>query len=364
MPRRKKRKTRKRRKNIAAALLVPVFKALIIALAGADTFFNYVKSGRILRGKYFIHTIIICLIAAIGLGTFGIYRVLTKVNAGRVFVGEEAVSVINNLDVTAEYITSSAISNIQSKQNARIIVNEKITIEPIHAKRKEMFPADYVASEVAKKLTFKIEAAEITVDNQLVGTLKTRESANALLDRIKQRYSNEGLNIISYEFVENVQIKDVFVDSDEISDELSIETFLTESKDETISYNVNNGDSIWELTQEYGLTDSKIYELNPELAENPSGLRAGQNITLIRKVPFLQVKTTDRQAREEIIPVQNETRHNAALSAGYSQITQQGIAGKKLVTIDIIRINGYEVRQEVVSEEIIQEMLPQITESG
>ena len=93
-------------------------------------------------------------------------------------------------------------------------------------------------------------------------------------------------------------------------------------------------------------------------------IKVGDNLNLVVTVPFLSVKTVEQMTYTEKQEKQVEYRTNESKDSSYKKVVQQGKDGQKEVTVEVIRINGFEEGQKVVSETVTVEPVTEIIEIG
>ena len=107
----------------------------------------------------------------------------------------------------------------------------------------------------------------------------------------------------------------------------------------------------------------ELLKANPSLTLD-SVLKLGQELNLTVMEPFLSVKTaenvvyTEKQEKEVIY------KQDSSKPTTYKKVTQQGKDGQKEVTSQIIRINGFESEEKVVSEKTTVEPVDEIIVVG
>ena len=318
-----------------------------------------IKNRKIRKFKLYSLIVLICLAVII------LIAVLTSKNGSEVFVGDKSMGQVKGKNLTAEYFINTVEAQLETSLGSNVQINEKITAQPVHVKSKLQVTDDYMVSKIKENITYKVEAAVINVDSMDVVTLKNKTEAEELLQSIIDENIPEGSAIVRDEcgFVENVQILSKFVDSQDISLKENAYQLLTNGTEAKRTYSVQSGDSLYKIAQINGTTVEALLAANPSITLT-TGLKIGQELNLTYMKPYLSVKTIEYATFTEKAEKTQEIRYDNTKDSGYRKVIQQGKDGQKEVTTQIIRVNGFEEEQKVVSEKITQEPVNEIIVVG
>ena len=287
----------------------------------------------------------------------------TYKNSLLVEINGQEMGYVFDKKVTAKDLLDSAIAKREAALGAVIQSHDIVTVIPAKSKKTEQTSAEYMIGLVSNALHFEVEAASIVVNGSVVAVVQTPSDAGSVLDEIKQAYYQEGLNIVDSGFVEDVKVEPKFVELAGISTREKALGSLTTIVDAQKSYEIKSGDSLWKIANDFSMTVDDLLRLNPTYTEN-SKLKPGDVLVLSIPVPFLSVITYERTEYSEVLPMQTETRQNPDQPRSYSKVIQQGRDGKLDVTADIVRINGFYERSDIVLETVALEPIVQIIEVG
>jgi len=215
----------------------------------------------------------------------------------------------------------------------------------------------------------------VAVNGEKLVYLETEEKANAVIDGIFARYTEANSEIISAEFVEDVQVvmAENYVSAEMAAEDSTVsETYLCEVE-EAITYILNGtstpkthvvqgGDTLWDIAIENNISVSELEEMNPGL--NGSRLSIGQVINLYEAVPFVTVNTVEIASEVERIQYDVVYTESADLYKGQSQVTSAGSYGSKTKKVEYVKENGVVVSSTVLEEQIISEPVTQYTTIG
>jgi LysM repeat protein len=142
---------------------------------------------------------------------------------------------------------------------------------------------------VKKAAAYNVEAGVIRVNGDKVLVLKTKDSANKLLNDILNTYVKNGQTTTDYKFKLEVQTAAEFVDSQEITSYDEAFKKLTQTAAEKKQYTVKSGDTVHGIASKYSMSVNELFTLNPEIDEK-SMLNIGDVLNVTEQVPFLEVE--------------------------------------------------------------------------
>lgn len=284
-------------------------------------------------------------------------------NANEVLVNGVKVAVTANTEMTENQIYDKALEKLKNDKGINVEVNEKITLVPVHASSDEMMSDDEVTQKVADSFTYQVEAVCVYVDGEKTATLKNKEEAESIFEKIKKSYYKEGRTVLQTEFVEDISVKTEFVNSkDIVSDEDAFNIF-TENIAGERKYTIKEGDTLWGIAQNAGMSLDELLKANSGMTED-SILQLDSEINLVVAVPRVSVKTVEDAQYTDVAPREVITVENANEYKTYKKVLEEGADGVKTITARITNINGVEESREIVKEEITKAPVAQKIEIG
>jgi len=288
--------------------------------------------------------------------------VATRKNACEVTVGGIRVGIIKaNKKITAASLRDIAVNKIENEIDMRIQIVEEVAFTPIHASSKSMSAEEHIISAIAGALTYKVEAAVITVGGERYAALKKTQEAEEIRVNLLNAYVQEGSVIIEKDFVEDFAITPVFVEMSELTDSERAYRELTATTGIEQAYSVRGGDTLWQIAVDYGMTLDELYALNPGLTPN---IYVGQQIVMLSQKPVLSVRTVEEVRYTEVLPKSVEYIYNNQQPKTYSRVIQQGRDGQQDVTSHIERVNGFTVDSRVVDYTVTTPAVNDVIELG
>lgn len=297
-------------------------------------------------------------------GLFLLVYGLTKKNAYEISVNDTVVGdVMMSKGVNADSVLTAVTDKLKTDNGADVRINETISAQLVHASGGGVMAFDNMVDAVIGQVTYDVMAAAIYVDGNVKGVLKDEGEANDVLDKIKAQYHQDGLNIISDGFVEDVEVQTTYVGKDQIQTEDDVFAALTANSSKQEIYTIVKGDTLNKVAMNNGMTVDEILNANPGLTID-STLSIGQQINISTPSPVVSVVTVEEVTLTEVDPMQHQVRTNINEPITYKKIIQQGSDGQKEVTYHVTRINGYAQTPEPIKTDFTQPEVPQIEEIG
>lgn len=289
-------------------------------------------------------------------------------NGSAVFINEERVGILEDTKITAEELTKTLESQLEGIVGSKVQINEEIKVEGVHIgskNEKDVCTMEHLLPKMRNMVTYKVEAAIITVDGGKAAILANKEAADAVLEQLKTELLPEGgiPEDAKIDWVEKVEIVNEFVESTEILEQEDAIAVLKSTTETTQSYTVQSGDALYLIASEFKTTVEKLLELNPGANLNQS-IKVGQVINVPVQKPKISIKTIETQVLTAVEPKTYQTQYDDTKPSSYQKVIQQGKAGQKKSTIQITRVNGVVIEEKEVDKEIIQEAVPEIIVKG
>lgn len=290
-------------------------------------------------------------------------------NGSAVFIAEEQVGILEGRKTTAESLKETLESQLESIVGSKVQINEEIKVEGVHIgskNKKDVCTMEHLLPKMRNMVTYKVEAAIITVDGGKAAILANKEAAEAVLKQVQTDLMPEGGVGEDTEigWQEKVEIVNEFVESTEILEQEDAVAVLESTTETTQSYTIKSGDVPYLIANEFKTTVEKLVELNPGTNIAGGNIRVGQVINVPVQKPKVSVKTVETQVLTAVEPKTYETQYDDTKPSSYQKVIQQGKAGQKKSTIQITRVNGVVIEEKEVSKEIIQEAVPEIILKG
>ena len=211
--------------------------------------------------------------------------------------------------------------------------------------RRELLSRDEFEETLGDALGQVEYAYVLYVDGEKVVATTRSGALEDLLEQLKLGY--ETADTVNAYFVEEVDIRQEYVESSYVMNLGYIAEILNETKEGEVTYTVTSGDSYYSIAEKYDLSVEALMKLNP--GYDPKILRVGDVLTISNAVPYLTVVNVERQRYVQDVPYQVEYTDDSSMYQGEYKVTSPGVYGKADMTANVTYINGEETEREVVA---------------
>jgi len=216
-----------------------------------------------------------------------------------------------------------------------------------------------------EKIQWLAPGATLNINNgEAQFVVASEADGQAVLDKLKaEATKNVGdAKVKSVDFEDEVTVE---VGNIKVSEIQSVDKILEQIKtgnEELKTHVVAEGESFWSIASNSELTVDELQALNKDIV--PEKLQIGQEITLTKQEPLINVVVTKEVTVEETIAHSTEYKDTASLLKGESKIVTEGKDGKKKVTYEIKEANGATLEKEVVQEVVVSEPVTEVVDKG
>ena len=227
--------------------------------------------------------------------------------------------------------------------------------------KEELSTVNEIADELIAASGNEItEASGLYVDGTFYGAVENAAPIHALLDSMLNQYRTGDENE-RVDFVQDVQLsKGLYLLSSLVEPE-EMEAILTSEVEGKVTYTVEECDAPTLITQKMDIPYSQLKALNPGIEES---LLVGQEVLVSNQVNFLTVKRTVTEVYEEDIPFGTEEVVDANYAKGYQAVRSSGVLGKRLITADVVYVNGLETDRTEIDSTVLKEPVDQVVTVG
>ena len=281
----------------------------------------------------------VCIAAAavvLSLYTLGTEVFYDGVDLGVVSSGRAAAQTVAQLeDVTRATVGDADYTVDESLLETRLGVYS----------RRSMVSTETLLEELGDEVGLVEFANVLYVDGEKVVATTRSGALEDLLEQLKLGY--ETADTVNAYFVEEVDIRQEYVESSYVMNLGYIAEILNETKEGEVTYTVTSGDSYYSIAEKYDLSVEALMKLNP--GYDPKILRVGDVLTISNAVPYLTVVNVERQRYVQDVPYQVEYTDDSSMYQGEYKVTSPGVYGKADMTANVTYINGEETEREVVA---------------
>ena len=253
--------------------------------------------------------------------------------------------------VSSQHAVELAVSEVESitretlHDSSYTVDQSLLTTETGVYLRKDVIGEEEFSSELTDQLGLVEYAYVLYVDGEKVVATTFPGALDDILNQLKLGYQTE--DTVDAYFVEDVEIRQEYVDSSYVMNLGYIAEILNETKEGEVTCTVKKGDSYYSIADEYGLSVDALMKLNP--GYDPKILRVGDVLTISNAVPYLTVVNVERQRYVQDVPYPVEYTDDASMYQGEYKVTSPGVYGKADITANVTYINGTETERQIVA---------------
>lgn len=304
-----------------------------------------------------------------------------------VYVNGENIGTIQDDEQLDELFEKKQKSYQEKYPNAMMVLHT----EGITTKADRKYKPEVTSEETLAKLDGMLKAyasgVELKVDGETVAIVKDKQTAQAVIEAAKAKYSletakskvaqvsyqktsaskaksvsSENNNVKSVEVKEELTLAHTKADPNKVLDVEGAVDALTGTKEEPIVYKVKEGDTISSIAKTHDMKRAEVIALNSGLQEKY--LQIGQRLELSKPVSPLTVRTVETVV--EKVPSKPETivRKSAELPKGKRKVVRPGRDGVKQVSYVVTKENGKVVSKQWTGQEVVQASLPEVVYKG
>ena len=209
-----------------------------------------------------------------------------------------------------------------------------------------------------------VDYYELKVGDEKVALFETEEDAKGVIQQIKEKYVGENSGAMDVKISPALTVEKITVlknaEQPEVDNANAVLEELLEVESIEATYTVQEGDTLWEISESLGTTMDELADSNPDLdVENivageellvSNGTRGVVNVTAVYEEVYEEVLYFDTIYVEDPWKYSDEE----------DIVETEGVDGLSKVTVRITQVNGNTEKVEEVAVEVLQEPVDQV----
>lgn len=192
------------------------------------------------------------------------------------------------------------------------------------------------------------EAYGIYIDGEFIGAVHDKKKIETALDDRLLNYGAEGL-IRDIAYVNKIEFTEgIYLQSSIRSEKETIE-LLTSSKEKKHVHFAQDGETVIDIIQKYGMELEEFNEMNPS-AEN--GIQKGKLLYVVERENYLPIQYVREMETLSFLNYETLEVETSSLNVGTRAVLVKGERGEKKSTIEITYIDGIESARKVLNSEV------------
>ncbi|MCX7694928.1 MAG: peptidoglycan DD-metalloendopeptidase family protein [Caloramator sp.] len=223
---------------------------------------------------------------------------------------------------------------------------------------KQLIDEQELEVKLRKEFKLKIPAYVVKVGDNQIAVLASKKDYERLIETIKNRYipkyeKTKSVEIKSFKIDENVLATIQYVDAALVEDVDDVAEKIIKGKLVEEKYVVKQGDTIWNISLDKGISIDEIATYNPNL--NLDKIKIGQEILIVKNEPYFNVEIDVDIVSDEEVPYEEKEIYDKTMNKGKKIVKEQGRNGLAEVTKNIKILNGNVVDETIISSNLIRE---------
>ena len=266
--------------------------------------------------------------------------------------------VYDTVEVISEKISENAGANIS------LNVERDIEFKKVYGFNLKTDDADDILTTLTYMKDLQVDAAAINVAGTRKVIVEDEETARTILSNIKNYYAGEreGVEYSDIHYLADVEVETISVKLGDVWNDKDAEKFLRTGTIKDITHIVEQGETISEIANRYGVTEDQIKTANSGVDFN--NLETGQTIALSEANPIITIASTETATYFEDIQYGTQYIDNAAIYAGETEVKSEGILGKTEIVATITRVNGKETSKQILSSTKVSSPVDEVLYRG
>lgn len=305
------------------------------------------------------------------------------------FHGAE-IGVVDSPRVVETWLKDKMSTESDQFQGFDLEMNSDVTYEH-QTVYKGTFDNESTLDVLANSVEVKAKAFKLIINGEMYGYVKDQAAGEAILNELTKKYTEpydkkntvavaslldddyvlalEEENDEDAEKLKSVSIKEqvsfvpTIIDPEEMTEEESIVSALSEVEQQQQTYTVQKGDYLGKIAIKLDMKTSDLLKLNPGLTEK-SILQIGQELIVTGIESKITVQTVVEQKKIEAVNYPVEYIDDKSMYKNEKKTKQKGVKGEKKVTYEVIKENGIEVDRVALEEVILKEPVKEIIIQG
>ena len=175
-------------------------------------------------------------------------------------------------------------------------------------------------------------------------------------EEMRRQYPNARV-----EFVQDIVLETGLYPQDSMVSEAFLTAKLDEQSSGTRTYQVQEGDSPYQIAQELGISLATLYHMNPQ-AETE--LFVGDELLIEQPRVVLEQRAIETVVRQEEIPYTEQEELDSSHDSTYQKVLQEGSNGLEEITAEVVYLNGSKVSETEINRRVVKSPVERRTVRG
>ena len=227
------------------------------------------------------------------------------------------------------------------------------------ASEQETEEALIAAAADESEIDGKVRAFIVTVDGEQIAAVEKTDRITNFIEAQKNKYTGD--DVVSVDFDKDIEYSyEQYVSTFDVVDQQYVINRLTSIVSEPVYYEVQNGDSPWNIARDNDMTVDELVNCvatfdGDQISDITQKCPVGTVIQLSAEVPYLQTLVTKNVTYTDTIDYEIVKTEDDNMYQGETAVDVEGVEGEAEFTALVTYKNDVPVSKQILSETIIAE---------
>lgn len=298
------------------------------------------------------------IIVMVAIGVLSLFNYATgyeySYNGKVLGVVKDQEDVYSVLGVASKQLSTAHDANISIHQNSDIEFRKVITIN------RDVDDMDEVLNRLTYMRDINVSGYAIFIDGKRAAILPGKDEADKVLADLLDKFSKFKKNT-RYEnvtFKEKITVAEVATKLGTLQRRSTVESSLLSGETTEKVHMVAAGESKTSIAKLYGISLKTLNKNNPDIAKRK--VRAGDKLTILEKSPVIHVATVEKATYDVKVKHKTLRKDNPNAYKGINTLKTKGVNGKNRIVARITRVNGKEIKREILKTSALSEPVTEV----
>lgn len=282
------------------------------------------------------------------------------------YVNDQQVGVVK-FPAKTLLIYDNIVKELREEYEEEIFIDYDIYFKEVNTKSNELTSDEKLTKAIVDTIDININSYSITIDGTKICNVGSMEDVQQVMDHIKSPYvekveEEENSELEDISFKQDIDVQDEIVPVENVIDPEDATDIILQGNQELNEYQAKEGDSLWLIAQQNGVSVSDLELANPDLDDDI--IRPGDTIMIGQQTRLLNVVTKEKVEYSEEIDFDKEVKEDNTLLKGETKTIQEGEKGQKDIVALVTKEDGQEISRDILEETVVKEPVKHIEAKG